>query len=355
MYLKNNILLFLVLFLSFAFNSCNNNNPVLDDEEKKDGCDAKTEEWTFLGLENETITAIAVDHAYPNIIYAGTRSNFSSGINGKLFKSSDCGQTWDTLLIGGSYHDIVIDPFNHNRIYALPGSIIKSEDAGKTWQTIVDGIRIDRETAVQSLEINPKNSSILYAGTGGFFGGTLYKSYDAGMQWNEIGDDSLHDGVFSIAIDPLDTNNIYAGTAFRGILWKSIDAGNTWFRSGLGETGLLIHDVLIDTQEPSIIYVGLRGIYKSGDTGKTWEKLDQGLPKVIFDVVKISKYFSTLFMIGTFNDDGGIYKYSDLQNKWSKIGIDNLNVSYYYSDLKISLNPVKLYYGGKGIYVIGLK
>jgi len=76
-------------------------------------------------LENETVTAIAVDPIYPNIIYAGTRYDYSAGINGKLFKSTDSGATWDTLLIGGGYRSILIDPSNHNIIYAAWGGIMK--------------------------------------------------------------------------------------------------------------------------------------------------------------------------------------------------------------------------------------
>ena len=154
---------------------------------------------------------------------------------------------------------------------------MKSEDGGNTWKPIVNGIDINYETRVQCLAMNPKNLNILYAGTGGFFGGTLYKSYDGGMNWNEIGNNSLLDGVFNIAIDPIDTNNIYAGTAWRGILWKSIDAGNIWFRTGLGEKGL-IHDIFINSQSHSIIYVGTYtpGFFKTEDGGIIGNKLLQG-------------------------------------------------------------------------------
>lgn len=313
----------------------------------------KKAEWKSLGLENETVTAIAVDPVSSNIIYAGTMSDFSAGMNGKLFKSNDYGETWDTLLIGGSYRDIIIDPANNNVIYALPGSIIKSEDSGQTWETIINGINIDSETRLQCLAMNPKNPNILYAGTAGFFLGALYKSYDGGLHWNEIGNDSLLDGVINLAIGPIDTNNIYAGTSGRGILWKSTDAGNTWFRTGLDEKGA--HDILVDPLQPLNVYAGLRGIFKTENGGISWKEFDNGLPEGIIDVVKIQNYNSQLFIVVTFGDDGGIYKYSDLQNKWVEIGIDNLHVSYYYSDLEISTNSNKLFFGGKGIYVMELK
>ena len=313
----------------------------------------EAEQWKFLGLENETVTAIAVDPINTDIIYAGTLYDFSAGVDAKLFKSTDSGTIWDTLLIGGSYHEIIIDPSNHNIVYAAGGGILKSEDGGETWNSIIDSIYIDYETSVQSFAMNPKNPKVLYAGTGGFYGGTIYKSFDGGLHWNETGNDSLSDGVISITIDPLDTNNVYGGTAGRCILWQSTDAGDNWFRTEMvGET--FIHDIFIDPDQPFIIYVASRGIFKSEEDESNWENISEGLP-TFNDVIKIQKHNSRLFIIATYADDGGIYEYSFRQNKWLRIGIDNLHVSYYYSDLEVSSSPNRLYFGGKGIYVMYLK
>lgn len=202
--------------------------------------------------------------------------------------------------------------------------------------------------------MNPKNTSVLYAGTGGFWGGNFYKSSDGGLHWNKTPTDSLRDGVVSIAIDPVDTSVVYAGTADRGILWKSIDAGNTWFRTGLGETGYLIYDILINFCHPYELYTGLKGIFKTEDGGLTWENFSQGLPEDC-SVMKIQESNpSRLFLVGTFGDDGGIYEYLVDQSQWIRIGIDTVHVSYYYSDLRLISNPDKLYFGGKGIYVMNL-
>ena len=315
----------------------------------------EAKQWEFLGLENETVAAIAVDPIDPRIIYAGTLYDFSAGIDGKLFKSRNCGMTWDTLLIGGGYRSILIDPANHNVIYALPGGIIKSEDGGQTWQPIINGIKlVPGETRLMSLAINPKNSNTLYAGTGGFYGGNLYKSFDGGLHWNKVPSDSLKDGVTNIAVDPVDTNNIYAGTAGSGILWKSTDASVTWSRTGLGEIG--VHDIFIDPLLTTKIYVGVPslGMFKTENAGISWEKISGGLPTDC-SVMKIQKYGFRIFLIGTYGDDGGIYEYSLSQNQWIRFGIDALHVSYYYSDLKSSSNPGKLYFGGKrGVYVMDL-
>jgi len=321
--------------------------------------DFKIEEaelWQLLGLEKEVaVTAIATDPTDPNIIYAGTMYDFSAGIEGKLFKSTDAGKTWDTLLVGGSYHEILIDPLNHNIIYTLPSSILKSEDGGKTWRSIINGIYLDPETRVECLAMNPQNPNVLYAGTGGFFTGNFYISHDGGLHWNKTPTDKLIDGVLSITVDPIDTNIIYAGTLGSGVLWKSTNAGESWFQTGLREQG--VYDILVDPQVSTTIYAGVSklGIYKTVDGGNNWEKISQGLPDACSGIKIQRSNSSRLFLIGSSRYGGGIYEYSLPQKLWIRIGIDNLNLGYYYSDLKISLDSSNLYFGGIGIYVMKLK
>lgn len=93
-------------------------------------------DWQFLGLENENITAIAGDWSNPDIIYAGSSSNFSTGTAGGIFKSTNAGADWDTLIRGVTVRDIDIHPKNPEIIYAALGlnvltqpGIIKTTDA----------------------------------------------------------------------------------------------------------------------------------------------------------------------------------------------------------------------------------
>lgn len=312
----------------------------------------KLGEWYYLGFGNETVTSIAVDSEDKNIIYVGTDSDFSLGVHGNLFKSTDAGKTWDTLVIGGSYKNIIIDPTNPNIIYAMPSSLIKSKDAGETWQYIIDGITLDWETRIQSLAINPQNPEVLYAGTGGFNGGNLYKSHNGGLTWNTVPSDSLREGVISIAVDPVDTNIVYAGTAWRCFVWKSTDAGKTWFNTEANNEGAPIYDILIDPNNNSTVYVCSRGVFKSEDGGINWSNISNGLPVDFYNVMKIQQSSSSrLFLVATYGDDGGIYEYIESEDKWNRIGIDSLNVSYYYSDLKFYSDPDRLYFGGKGLYM----
>src|SRR2546426_8311727 len=120
---------------------------------------AKTDVWSKLGLSRQHITALATDAGTSGIIYAGSSS-------GRIFKSTDGGQTW------------------------------AAQDLGPESNTIT-GIAMDRQ-----------NSKTVYAAT--YFG--IFKSTDAGTHWTVVNSEVI--GWSSLAIDPRDPGTIYAGTGY---------------------------------------------------------------------------------------------------------------------------------------------
>ena len=82
---------------------------------------AQEDSWQFLGLQNENITSIAINPQSDSILYAGSYSDFSAGTYGRIFKSSDGGFSWDTLVYGVSVNQLEIDQHNTNVIYAALG------------------------------------------------------------------------------------------------------------------------------------------------------------------------------------------------------------------------------------------
>jgi len=237
-------------------------------------------EWKYLGLGGENVSdieSIAVHPEDPDVIYVGSGFDFSNGIQGKLFKTTDGGATWDTLLVGGSYLDIEIDPQDPKTVYALPGGIVKSTDGGETWTVI--SRELDIPTAdkfAKSLAIDLQNPEVLYAGLGGFFGGCPYKSADGGESWNRLiptdERSGLCNGVTSLTIDPTAPNTVYAGTAFVGEVFKSTDAGETWNRSLENESGIVFFIRFAPTDR--IIFAGIsRTLYRSSDSGASWKEV----------------------------------------------------------------------------------
>lgn len=361
MTLKGEITICSLLISLFIITGCIRNKDVLIPQFLYEIPCQKTDSigvWQNLGLAGQTITAIATHPKKPHVIFAGSSMDFSAGIMGKLFYSRDCGKTWVTLLEGGSYTDIKFDPLNPDIIYAAPHSLIKSTDGGMNWFDISNGIKIDRETQIATIVIDPKNRNILFVGTGGFFGGRLYKSTNGGKSWQNLAGDTLIDGVISLAINPENTGIIYAGTSWSGSVYKSVDGGEIWNKTGLADTGYLIHDIEIYPKNPHRIIVGWRGISQSFDAGDTWGPFNEGLPdsaqgmKLCIDPVSLDYY-----CVVNKGDSGGIYRREENDSQWQKFGIEGLQMGSYYTDLKTTSDGTTLYFGPQegGLYKIRLR
>jgi photosystem II stability/assembly factor-like uncharacterized protein len=315
-------------------------------------------EWEYLGLggdEIDDVTAIAVHPCDPEVIYAGTNSDYSAGIQGKLFKSADGGETWDTLLVGGSYRDVQFAPSNPDVIYALPGTVLRSADGGQTWQTAAPDVR----APVQSLAIHSENADVLYAGAGSAFegGDGLYKSTDGGENWREVGKETaLEQGVSSLAIDPGNPDVVYAGTQWSASVVKSTDGGKSW--SALAHHGGIVLELLVAFESQGALYAGVtrRGILRSEDDGATWHSFNQGLPPDTINVSNIEKGNpNEFFVTSSWGDSGGVYRHSTTDSIWTKVGLPAVEQSYYYSDLELSEEVNSLYVGLDGVYRVILE
>ncbi len=369
---------FLVTFISVLLTliGCEKNKraigPIFTNEVKCTDTDS-IGVWKHLGLSGKNVTAIAVHPEKPNIILAGTSSDFSTGTPAELFLSADCGHTWGKVLnLENSifkFTDIKFDPDNPDIVYATPLPVIKSTDGGIHWKEISTGLNVNWETRVSTIAINPINSNIIYIGTAGYFGGSIYKSTDGGENWKDIGgEDNVYDpgdpdivrlksGVTAIAIDPNNPGIIYAGTAQLGDVLKSMDGGHTWKLTSLMDKGI-IHSLTIHPQNSQVIYAGTwrEGFFKSEDGGDTWFEFNENVPdsvaglKLLIDPI-------TFDLFALYSGHGiGLYYMSKNENSWKKIGIESI-IEYQYSSMSLSSDNKYLYFGSKyqGIYRMRLR
>lgn len=344
MYIPVGFSLFWVVLLSLVAGGCGGNDldrePCAEDlpcpQPAVNPCedrDLSSDRWTSLGLEDESVSAIAVHPCNPGIIYAGTQRDFSAGVRGKLFKSTDCGQSWDTLAVGGSYRTIRFSPGNPEIVYAVNGGILKSTDSGAGWQRADEGIHIDAETGVSALDINPKNACMVYAGTGGFHGGELYKSEDAGESWRQVFEREVTD----IAINPADPAQIFIGSY--GNVLRSTDGGNRWETTGLSDTGSLVHALLGGAENNTKTYAGLNreGLHISRNNGKSWESVTNEFLADTTSVVELEmdEQNKVLYVATTHGDSGRLLAYNPLNDTWKELPVPVADESFYYSKLKV--------------------
>src|SRR3954469_2191477 len=165
------------------------------------------------------IDDIAVSESDPNIIYVGYAVGgvFKSENNGVSFMPAF--ETFNTASIG----DIAIHPRDPNIVYVGTGEannrqtssfgdgIYKTTDGGRTFTNI--GLK--ETQTIARIVIDPKNPEIVYvASPGHLFGPSpergVYKTSDGGKTWNKVKFIDEDTGFTDIAIDPANTNIIYA-------------------------------------------------------------------------------------------------------------------------------------------------
>jgi photosystem II stability/assembly factor-like uncharacterized protein len=234
------------------------------------------------------IDDIAVSESDPNIIYLGYAV-------GGVFKSENNATTFEPVFDtygSASIGDIAIHPTNPNIVYVGTGEsnnrqtssfgdgIYKTTDGGKTFSHT--GLR--ETQSIARIVIDPRAPDTVYvASPGHLFGPSpdrgIYKTSDGGRTWNKIKFIDDDTGFTDIAIDPSNSNILYAashqrrrsGCCFNGggpgsAIWKTTDAGKTWTKlseSGLppGTYGRVALDV--SRSNPRVVYAQI----EAGETG----------------------------------------------------------------------------------------
>ena len=187
------------------------------------------------------------------------------------------------------------------------GGVWKSVNAGTTWEPIFDRYG---SASIGDVAFFQKNPDIIWVGTGEeccrnsiAWGDGIYKSTDGGKTFKRMGLEDTHT-IGRIITHPTSPDIVYAAatghtwgySGDRG-LFKTTNGGKTWQKltNGLpddGKTGAI--DLVMHPTNPNILYVSfwqrLRqpwrfdsggpngGIFKTTDGGKTWTKLTKGLP-----------------------------------------------------------------------------
>jgi photosystem II stability/assembly factor-like uncharacterized protein len=249
---------------------------------------------------------------------------------------------------------------------ACAGGVFKTTDGGHSWKPITDG-QIDLGS-IGAVAVAPSDHNIIYVGTGestirgnASHGDGVYKSTDAGQTWKHIGLADTEQ-IGQIRVDPRDPNRVYVAAmghmagpnAERGI-FRSNDGGKTWqkvlFKSDLA--GAV--DLAMDPVNPRVLYASLwqvlrqpwnfssggpdTGIWKTTDGGDTWTEIthNPGLPKGVLGRIGLA--------VSPANDQrvwalieatgGGVFQSDDGGKTWRKMNGDNSikQRAWYYSQI----------------------
>ena len=234
---------------------------------------------------------------------------------------------------------------------AVAGGVFKTIDGGATWQPLTDHTPI---SSVGAIAIAPSNRNIIYVGTGEAaprgdmtVGDGVYKSADGGKTWSNIGLKDTRQ-IGAVIVDPDDPNVVLVaalGHAFgpnseRGV-FRTADGGKTWNKVLYKDDNTGAIDVSFDPHNSKIVYAALwqarrlpwnfssggpgSGLYRSTDGGVTWTQLSgNGLPAGILGRIHVSVSGADSNRVYAMIEakDGGLYRSDDGGNHWRRINAD---------------------------------
>ncbi|NLS79170.1 MAG: hypothetical protein GXY76_18115 [Chloroflexi bacterium] len=284
--------------------------------------------WTSYPLHGGEMTAIAAHPTNAQIVYVGTR-------DAGAFKTTDGGQSWRPARNGLTFYPIrclEIDPRRPDTLYAGTDydGIWKSSDGGATWTDASAGL--DKSLVALNIAIDPLNTNTLYAGLGGGIGlilGNIFKSVDGGATWTMQDSglprypETMHTGgVYSLAIDPAHPAVLYAGTIHDGA-FRSTDGGAHWvalntglpFRSGSAEYREGVNALATDPHHANRLSAIIGGEYYVYEQG-LWQRVNQGYDHANSSIGPGYLYFHPSDPAILYSGGGGFHKSTDGGVHW---------------------------------------
>ena len=235
---------------------------------------------------------------------------------------------------------------------SVGGGVWKSINAGRTWSPIFDSQPVG---SIGAIAVAPSRPETIYVGTGEAdmrsqiaYGNGMYKSTDAGATWTHIGlDDTKQIG--RVLVDPKNPDVVfvaalghaYGPNADRGV-FRSRDGGKTWQKVLFKNENVGAIDLVFDPRTSQTIYAALwntrrppwsiyppsygpgSGLYKSTDGGTTWKPLAGGLPTEAVGRIGLAVAPTNGTRIYAIIDakDGGMYRSDDAGATWQKMTSD---------------------------------
>jgi photosystem II stability/assembly factor-like uncharacterized protein len=232
---------------------------------------------------------------------------------------------------------------------ATGGGVWKSTDGAMTWSPVFDK---EGTSSVGSLAVANSNHNVLYAGTGEAcirgnisHGDGVYKSLDGGKTWKNVG---LKDSraIGKIIINPNNPDIVFVaalghpfGTNTERGIFRTTDGGKTWEKVLYKDEKTGGIDVAFDPHNPNVLFGALwqarrtswsmesggpgSGLYRSTDGGTTWKRLEEhGLPKGPYGkigVVVAANSDRVYALIEAHGAEGGLYRSDDGGDSWELV------------------------------------
>ncbi|MCP4551068.1 MAG: glycosyl hydrolase [Bacteroidetes bacterium] len=278
-------------------------------------------------------------------------------------------------LTSGRISDLAVNPDNPSEFYvaAAAGGVWKTTNGGVTFKPVFDS---QGSYSIGCLAMDPNNHNVIWVGTGEnnnqrsvSYGDGLYKSIDGGSSFTNVGlEESEHIGM--IAIDPRDSDVVYVAAygpvwcagGDRGI-YKTIDGGKNWEKILDISENTGFNEIHMDPRDADVLYATAHqrrrrqwtylgggpesGIYKSTDAGANWVKINNGLPsgdkgRIGMDISPANPEI-IYAVVEAKQGKSGFFKSTNRGASWEKMSNTVTSGNYYQEVIADPVNPDRVY------------
>ena len=233
----------------------------------------------------------------------------------------------------------------------VAGGLWRTNDAGITWTSLTDK---EPFASIGAIAVSESNPGVIYVGTGESclrgnisYGNGVYKSTDGGKSWTSIGlKDTQH--ISRIIVNPRNPDVVFVsalGHAYgpnsdRGV-YRSTDGGKNWEKVLYKDDKSGAIDLAVDPHNANVMFAALyqiqrtpwslesggagSGLYRSVDGGTSWKHLEgNGLPSGILGRIGVSVSGADSNRVYALIEakEGGLYRSDDGGDSWTKINDD---------------------------------
>jgi photosystem II stability/assembly factor-like uncharacterized protein len=201
---------------------------------------------------------------------------------------------------------------------------------------------------IQALVTHPTEAhTVIAAGDTGVF-----RSSDGGAHWERVGQQGDLPTVWSLAIDPVDPNVLFAGTRPAGV-YRSRDGGVKWERLTIEiakecSIGIpFVTAVVVDPDDHRVVFAGVEidGVFRSLDGGDTWARMKEGLYDPDVHAMAIARSTPKRILTST---NGEMFTSTDLGETWAAIGIKKKWPLPYARGLAVKADDASVLFAGCG-------
>ncbi|GAA4464371.1 hypothetical protein GCM10023189_43530 [Nibrella saemangeumensis] len=258
-------------------------------------------------------------------------------------------------VMSGRIADLEGHPTDSRIMYvgSAGGGVWRSTDGGVTYKPLFD----KHVQSIGAVAVDPKSpDQVIWVGTGECWtrnsvsiGDGIYKSTDGGQSWANLGL-AKSERISAIKIDPANPNTVYVGVL--GALWapnaergvyKTTDGGKSWEKVLFVDENTGCADLAMDPKNPNVLYAsfwearrtgwsfnsgGLKSaLYKSTDGGKSWNKIHNGFPagklgRIAVAIAPSSPNILYTVIESEKAETNGLYRSDDAGASWKRTNGD---------------------------------